>query len=398
MKKLILSILFVLSFSVLKSEDKTHYSHMKINPVNNSEISKDTSEINLSKFKEGIDFYAMGNEPFWNLDIAKNQFVKFNSLNGDSVKLGSVQSEKAMDANIVRYYSKTEKGSFTATIYDEKCMDNMSGVEFKYKVVVEINNFGDPDYKKFTGCGRYVPDYNLNKKWVLQSIGDSPADSANYMTGLPEISFDVESLKFSGSAGCNRIFGSLYCEDGNIRFNNTASTMMMCPDMDKEKEFLEVLGNTTKYKVTGNQLILSNPDKTFLVFYDPELRSLERSGTDGNNANNLNRLYDIWALESMNGIPIDPKNYMKEIPRLELNTKDMTFFGNSGCNNMNGKIEADNSLIKFSEIASTRMMCPGNYEADFMNALKSVTGWKVENMKLYLSSNGTDVLVLKKID
>lgn len=402
MKKFILSLLFILSISVLRSEEKFHSNYMKINSKLNSEISsdisKDTTEMNLSKSKDGIYFYAIGNEPFWNLNIAKDQFIKFNSLNGDSVKLGYVKSEKAMDANIIRYYSKTDKGSFTATIYDEKCLDNMSGDVFKYKVVVELNNFGDPDYKKFTGCGRYVPDYKLNKKWVLQKIGDTTVDSAKYMKGLPELSFDVEGLKFSGSAGCNRIFGSLYCEGEIIRFSNTASTMMMCPDMEIEKNFLEALSKTINYKIDNDQLILSNSDNVLLVFYDPEYSPTGKSGNDGNSSNDLNRLYDIWALESMNGIAIDPKNYMKEIPRLELNTKDMKFFGNNGCNNINGKIEADNSSIKFSEIASTRMMCPGNYESDFMKALNSVTGWKVENMKLYLTANGTEVLVLKKID
>ena len=354
---------------------------------------RDTTEFIFKKYNEGITFYAVGNEPYWNLDIGKDKFFRLNMLNGISINLGPVTGEKAMDANIKRYVAKTDYGMVTATIYEEKCTDNMSGENFKYKVIIEFNNPSDNNYKKLEGCGRYVPDYSLNRKWILKKLGDSLVNSFIYVRGLPEINFDVEKERFSGFSGCNRIMGGLYAEDGIIRFGNSASTLMACDNIIMEKEFNAALGKAVNYKISDGQLILSNPDEVLLEFYDPEYIPTPFDSTI-----NINRLYDIWVLESLNGIDADPKNYMKEIPRLELNTAEMRFTGSSGCNNINGKIYVLENSIKFSDIASTRMMCPGNSETDFLNALKSVNVWKVENMKLYLSLDGNDIIVLKKID
>ncbi|MEZ4690641.1 MAG: hypothetical protein R3A12_10830 [Ignavibacteria bacterium] len=58
------------------------------------------------------------------------------------------------------------------TIYQQECYDDMSGEKFDYKVIVELNNPGDANYKKYEGCGNYVPDYKLNRTWILKKLGD----------------------------------------------------------------------------------------------------------------------------------------------------------------------------------------------------------------------------------
>lgn len=371
-------------------------SAKKFNNLNVINSKKDTSEFNLKKFNEGIDFYGMGNEPFWAVDIAIDHHINFNTMNGMSLNTGYVKGEKAMDANVMRFVTQTDSGLFTVTIYEGECSDNMSGEKFSYKVIVEFNNPGDADYKKFEGCGRYVPNYGLNKKWTLKKLGDNEITSSNFKNGLPELQIDIERGRFGGNAGCNRITGSLWSEYNLIRFNDPAITMMACEDMEKEKEFLNALKKTTQFKINGNELILSNPDSVTMVFYDPDVQLNESFEND--DSSRVYRLHDIWLLESINGETADGKNFMKELPQIEINTTEMNFSGSGGCNRINGIIEVKGNSIKFDRIISTRMMCPGTGERDFLAALQNVNAWSIEKNKLYLIQDGKTVIVFKKID
>lgn len=357
--------------------------------------NSDTTEFKMKKFNDGVDFYATGNEPFWSVDLAINQYLRFNVLDGITVNLDSVKGEKAMDANVTRFAQKTDYGFFTMTISQQECFDNMSGEKFDYKVIVELNNPGDPYYKKYEGCGNYVPDYNLNRTWILKKFGDKEVVDTDYSKGLPDLMFNVEQKRFSGNGGCNRIMGSVFIEGRTLRFGQVASTMMMCPDLELETQFVKALEKVTIYSLSGNQLILSNPDEMLMVLYDPTLEIPDK-GTDEISDNY--RLNDIWVLETINDTPADEANYMKGLPRLEINIKEMKFNGTGGCNQIFGTLEADGEKIKFGPIGSTRMACPGNYESDFLTALNNAGSYKIENNRLYLIQNGKTLAVLKKID
>jgi|GEM_PF-1372767 len=392
MKKIIFTIFLILSIS------NNTFAKNNLNFFMKNSLG-DTSEINLKKFNEGVDFYATGNEPFWNLEIMKDKYLKFSILNGLSLTLGSVKIDKAMDANVMRYFSKTESGNFTATLYGGECTENMSGEKSNYKVIVEINNSGDKNYQKFEGCGRYVPDYNLNRKWTLFQISKtSLIDASDYPRGFPEITFDIENESYSGNAGCNSFNGTVFSEKDRLKFYPSGTTMMQCSEIDKEIYFLELMNKTTNYRITkSNQLFLSNPDSILMVFYDPENimvllnDNVQDVGVDY-------RLNDIWVLENINGTEVDIKNHLNGLPRLEIKISEMTFMGYGGCNNISGKLQVVNNKIKFSDIGSTRMMCPGNFEKDFLDALKSAENWKIENMRLYLFEGEKNVLVMRKID
>jgi heat shock protein HslJ/uncharacterized membrane protein len=385
-EKLIYSIIAVLIITVTPETSQSE---------NMRNIQSDSSEFMMKKFNDGVDFYAMGNEPFWNLELGLNQFIHFKELEGVTINLGSVKGEKAMDANVTRYMAETENGIFTMTLSGQECYDDMSGDTFTYKVIVELNNPGDKNYKKFEGCGRYVPNYKLNRTWILKKIGENDVIDSNYNRGLPSISFDIEKNRFSGSGGCNRIMGYVSAEADRIRFSKVASTKMACDNLDLEKEFLSALENSVNYVVMGNQLMLANPDKVLLVFHDPTMEPRERADEYGEVDYRLN---DIWVLESINDLQTDEKNYMKGLPTIEIKIIEMSFMGHGGCNSINGKFESKGDSIKFGPVASTRMMCPGNYESEFLNALSNSESFKIENNRLYLMQDGKILIVFKKVD
>lgn len=113
------------------------------------------------------------------------------------------------------------------------------------------------------------------------------------------------------------------------------------------------------------------------------------------------RLHDIWVLEEMKGTSVSKDDFSgRDVPNMEVNINDNRFSGFSGCNRMTGSLFYENDVLRFTQVASTRMACPGmEKETEFLSALQSVTSYTVENNRLYLSNGSNEnVLVFKKID
>lgn len=113
---------------------------------------------------------------------------------------------------------------------------------------------------------------------------------------------------------------------------------------------------------------------------------------------NLNRLYDIWALESIEGKKIIIDETVKNLPMLEIYVEEERVYGNTSCNTIDGKVEIDKNNIVFSEIITTEKACPGDIEPRFLSALNKVNNYKIEKLRLYLFENGKELLTLRKID
>ncbi|MDC7999845.1 META domain-containing protein [Aequorivita todarodis] len=111
------------------------------------------------------------------------------------------------------------------------------------------------------------------------------------------------------------------------------------------------------------------------------------------------RLHDTWVLETLNGKTISKDDFAKEFPTMEINTAENKFMGFAGCNRMNGTLFFEKGLLRFTEIATTKMMCePSNKEAEFLKALQSSTTYSIENNRLTLSNPLGILTVFKKID
>lgn len=109
-------------------------------------------------------------------------------------------------------------------------------------------------------------------------------------------------------------------------------------------------------------------------------------------------LHDIWALESIEGEKIIIDETVKNLPVLEIYLKEERVHGNTSCNTINGKMKVDENEIKFYDIVTTEMACPGNLEQRFLSALDKVTNYKIEKMRLYLFNDSKEIIILRKID
>ncbi|MDF0707111.1 META domain-containing protein [Flagellimonas okinawensis] len=113
------------------------------------------------------------------------------------------------------------------------------------------------------------------------------------------------------------------------------------------------------------------------------------------------RLHDIWVLEEMKGTPVSKEDFDgRDLPNMEININDNRFSGFSGCNRMTGSLFYEQDVLRFTQIASTRMACPSmDKETEFLTALQAGTTYKVENNRLFLSNGSEEnLLVFKKID
>ncbi len=111
------------------------------------------------------------------------------------------------------------------------------------------------------------------------------------------------------------------------------------------------------------------------------------------------RLHDIWVLESLQEAKVSLSDFSKELPYLEINTTTNTFSGHAGCNRINGRLFYEKGLLRFTNPATTKMMCMAENKEDlFLKALQSSSTYKIEKNRLHLSNPSGLLLVFKKID
>lgn len=111
-----------------------------------------------------------------------------------------------------------------------------------------------------------------------------------------------------------------------------------------------------------------------------------------------------WSVVELNGKKLDPSD-RKQLIVIDVARKHLS--GNAGCNRMNGNIEytdAQKNIIKFPQVATTRMACPDMQgEQEFLEALNKVVRFQAEgNVKpvntiaLYGTDNGKLMVIQKK--
>lgn len=86
----------------------------------------------------------------------------------------------------------------------------------------------------------------------------------------PTVSF-TDSASVYGFAGCNRFFGQ-YTTEGKeaISLKLGGMTMMFCPEMPFEGQFTKALEKVTVYRVTPQELQLTDAEKTVTLVFAPK--------------------------------------------------------------------------------------------------------------------------------
>ncbi|THU41901.1 hypothetical protein FAM09_07315 [Niastella caeni] len=109
----------------------------------------------MEKKTAGIDFFALGNEPFWLMEMDKDKQISF--LQVDNSQPAVFPYVTAVQQNR-QYVHNTQKDSTTMQIIitPQFCSDGMSDNWYEYKVEVKYNGI------IYVGCG-----VKLNDQWAI---------------------------------------------------------------------------------------------------------------------------------------------------------------------------------------------------------------------------------------
>lgn len=206
-----------------------------------------------------------------------------------------------------------------------------------------------------------------NQKWTLVNMNGKAVEG-----GRIHLTLDTKVNKFSGSGGCNNIFGGFSYDQKSklITVGNVASTLMACSD-DKvnklEHEYTQAL-NTKTFRVANNG--------NTMIFYKGGVKVLEFSNGKGGVESGSNDIWKFigghkWRLIQMNG-----ETQTESPVTINFNLAEKRFNGNSGCNNYVGTYEAGSKTIAFGPAASTRRACLDQKLSALENKFLGILGTK----------------------
>ena len=219
-------------------------------------------DIWLEKALKGIDFAGMGNEPFWNVQITMEDSISFSSLSIPSaLSFKTPVPSYTQNLGGIRFHTQSMAGSMDITINKGKCIDDMSGEEFPFEVIVQILEKGMDSGVVFNGCGRYLGNPAIHDIWTLVEIGGEPVERTKEQGRIPTMEFNWKERKVSGNSGCNQYHGNFDFGNGNMSIGPLATTMMACPDDNLEDRFHQILGKgALRYEIEKGKLYLGEAD------------------------------------------------------------------------------------------------------------------------------------------
>jgi heat shock protein HslJ len=99
----------------------------------------------------------------------------------------------------------------------------------------------------------------------------------------------------------------------------------------------------------------------------------------------------VWVLQPV--LPSDTAT--GRVPFLHFDLAKSRFYGNSGCNNINGPFwfsDKDSSLSFSEKIISTRMACPGYNEQSFVKSLLHTSHYRLKRgLLIFLSDDNSEL-------
>jgi heat shock protein HslJ len=97
-----------------------------------------------------------------------------------------------------------------------------------------------------------------NTYWKLTELMGQPVSPADNDKREMHLTLRKEGNTVTGHGGCNSFRGTYTMGTGmQIKFSQMASTLMACANMEKEKEFMDILSKTDNYAIKENVLSLN---------------------------------------------------------------------------------------------------------------------------------------------
>jgi heat shock protein HslJ len=106
------------------------------------------------------------------------------------------------------------------------------------------------------------------------------------------------------------------------------------------------------------------------------------------------KLQQTWILENLNGKIITEKDF-SSFPKIQMTSSN--FSGSTGCNAIKGNLQSNGAgKLQFPNLSSETKKCDAKKEGEFLQLLRTTSGYSIENNKLYLSNQFGLTMSFKK--
>lgn len=204
------------------------------------------------------------------------------------------------------------------------------------------------------------------------------------------IKFDANSTRFTGSTGCNQMFGSMTVRGRSIDFQGIGATKRACKLMAgnvAESVFLKALEETTRFSQTNGTLRLMDPrGRTILRF--ARVQAVKPTSS---------RLQDRkWVLEQIkNQETFAPPPYAF----VNFDAKKKSVGGDSGCNFFGGNYYAGGSSISITKVISTMRACiednKMSVQGELFEGLRLARKYEIRDGRLFLYRGNESLLTFR---
>ena len=213
----------------------------------------------------------------------------------------------------------------------------------------------------------------FGKTWTLTEM-----DGRKFSADKPNIEFNRDQKRVSGSSGCNRFSGTFEIHGSMVKFSRIAATKMACLDVELqqvETTFLQLLETTTRFDVKGSTLRLYAKHVPVLVF-------AERAAAGSADLNGTS--WQLVKFQSSDGTMLTPDD----------KSKYTITFGKNGrvsarldCNRGSGTWKsAGANQLQFGPLILTRAMCPpGSLHNRIAKDWSAVRSYVIKDGHLFLS-------------
>jgi len=109
------------------------------------------------------------------------------------------------------------------------------------------------------------PDIILNDIWVLETLHGEPVGNNDFGRERPRLEFNRESMRVTGTTGCNSLTGKYTARKDVISFGAMITTKMACEGTG-EATFLKTLESVNRFSIRDLKLYLAEGNTVKAVF------------------------------------------------------------------------------------------------------------------------------------
>lgn len=203
---------------------------------------------------------AAGKLPFIGFDVAQKRIYGNSGCNrmmgtfeADSLKPGVLKFGQIGSTRMMCPDMKTEQ--LVLGVMDK--VASYQTVSDKPEVIALCNQDGKPLLVLEKKEAPKVSLSDLSGEWAVELVGGKKIVATAEVA--PFIGFNTDESRVYGNVGCNTINGALVQDEdvpNSLKFDNIASTMMMCPDMQTETIVLNALNETRSFDMKDGKVYL----------------------------------------------------------------------------------------------------------------------------------------------